>query len=78
MRLEGTSLKLFSYDSMIDGTERKTDSRIFQIVLRNISLAIGKKKKKDLFFLQDVRKLHALFHLQYSHIFIFILIDSLF
>ena len=77
MRLEATSLKLFSYDSMIDGTERKTDSRIFRNVLRNISLAI-EKKKNDLFFLQDVRKLHALFHLQYSHIFIFILIDSLF
>jgi hypothetical protein len=44
MRLEATSLKLFSYDSMIDGTERKTDSRIFQNVLRNISLAIEKKK----------------------------------
>ena len=72
--LEVTSSKLFSYDSVIDGIERKTDSWMFQNAL-GISLLI--LRKKWFFLPRDGRKLHALFCHQYSHIFICISIDSL-
>ena len=72
--LEVTSSKSFSYDSVIDGIERKTDSWMFQNAL-GISLLI--LRKKWFFLPRDGRKLHALFCHQYSHIFICILIDSL-